>query len=63
MLKSASVPSGTHEKWEVLTLLTQFAMAISAALFVLGRGTTVVSHAIWMFKPTNGPAHRRKMEK
>jgi hypothetical protein len=38
-------------------------MAISAALFVLGRGTTVVSHEIWMFRPTKGPAQSRKMEK
>jgi hypothetical protein len=38
-------------------------MATSAALFVLGLGTTVVSHEIWMFKPTNGLAHSRKMEK
>jgi hypothetical protein len=46
-----------------LTLLTQFAIAIRAALLVLGLGTTVVSHEIWMFRPTKGPAQRRKMEK
>jgi hypothetical protein len=46
-----------------LTLLTQFAIAINAALFVLGRGTTVVSQAIWIFNPTNGPAQSKKMEK
>lgn len=38
---------------------TQLAMAISAARFVRGRGTTVVSHEIWMLRPTNGPEHRR----
>lgn len=48
-------------QWE--TLLTQFAMAISAARFVLGRGTTVVSHEIWMLRPTKGPEQRRKTEK
>jgi hypothetical protein len=51
------------QKGAELTLLTQFAIAISAALFVLGLGTTVVSQAIWMFKPTKGPAQSRKMEK
>lgn len=38
-------------------------MAIRAALFVRGLGTTVVSQAIWMFKPTKGPAQSRNMLK
>lgn len=32
-----------------LTPLRQFAIAIRAALLVLGLGTTVVSQAIWIF--------------
>ena len=39
------------------------AIAISAARFVRGRGTTVVSHESWRLSPRNGPVTRRKSEK
>lgn len=35
------------------------AIAIRAALFVRGLGTTVVSHESCMFRPTKGPEQRR----
>jgi hypothetical protein len=37
-----------------LTLLTQLAIAISGALFVRGRGTTVVSYESCKLSPRNG---------